>query len=89
MDRAALDGKKFNHVPLDLHVGSIAIQRFIEKKQPYLTLHGHIHESTRLTGNWQEKIGNTFCFNAATELPDLAIVSFPLASPESAKRELF
>lgn len=44
LDRAALDGHKVDHAPLDVHVGSIAIQRFIEDRQPLLTLHGHIHE---------------------------------------------
>jgi len=29
LDRAALDGKMVDHVPLDVHIGSIAIQRFI------------------------------------------------------------
>ena len=42
-----------DHVPLDVHVGSIAIRRFIEARQPRLTLHGHVHESARLTGSWQ------------------------------------
>ena len=57
LDRAALDGMMVDHVPLDLHVGSIAIRRFIEERQPLITLHGHIHESTRLTGSWREQIG--------------------------------
>ena len=48
LDRAALDGKMVDHVPLDLHVGSIAVRRFIEARHPLLTLHGHIHESPRL-----------------------------------------
>ena len=50
LDRAALDGKSVDHVPLDLHIGSIAIRRFIEARQPLITLHGHVHESARLTG---------------------------------------
>ena len=33
LDRAALDEKTYEHVPLDVHVGSIA-QRFIEERQP-------------------------------------------------------
>jgi len=37
-----------------LAVGSIAVRRFIEERQPLLTLHGHIHESARLTGDWRE-----------------------------------
>ena len=51
LDRAALDGKKVNYVDLDVHVGSIAVRRFIESRQPLLTLHGHIHESARITGS--------------------------------------
>jgi len=50
LDRAALDGVIVEHVPLDVHVGSIAIRRFIEERQPLVTLHGHVHESVRLDG---------------------------------------
>jgi len=50
LDRAGLDGKFFEHVPLDVHVGSIAVERFIKDRQPMITLHGHIHESTSITG---------------------------------------
>jgi len=76
LDRAGLDGKMIDHVPMDVHVGSIAVKRFIEERQPMLTLHGHIHESARLTGFWQEKIGNTVAFNAAHDGPELCIVKF-------------
>jgi Icc-related predicted phosphoesterase len=31
LDRAALDGKMYEHVALDVHVGSIAVGRFIER----------------------------------------------------------
>ncbi len=88
LDRAALDGKMFENVPLDVHLGSIAIQRFIEEKQPLITLHGHIHESTRLTGYWSEQSGKTFSFNAATDSPELSIVKFYLQDPGTAKRVL-
>ena len=76
LDRAALDGKMFDHVPLDVNVGSIAIRRFIENKQPLLTLHGHIHESSEITGFWSDKIGNTVLFSAAYNKPELAVVKF-------------
>ena len=59
LDRAALDEKMIDYVPPDVHVGSIAIQRFIEERQPGLTLHGHVHESARLTGQWQQRFGRT------------------------------
>ena len=88
LDRADLDGLTIDHVPLDVHVGSIAVQRFIEKRQPRLTLHGHIHESARLTGSWRDKIGDTVCLTAAHGGPELALVQFDLDQPEKAVREL-
>lgn len=88
LDRAALDGKMYEHVPLDLHVGSIAVSRFIEERQPLLTLHGHVHESTRLTGEWKIRIGKTCCINGAHDGPELALVRFDLESPWEATREL-
>lgn len=88
IDRAALDGKMVDHIPLDVHVGSIAVQRFIEARQPLLTLHGHIHESARLTGSWRDRIGETHVFSAAHDGPELALVRFDLDRPEDATREL-
>jgi Icc-related predicted phosphoesterase len=86
LDRAALDGQTFDHVPLDVHVGSIAIQRFIEEKQPFLTLHGHIHESSRIMGDWKQKSGKTWMFTAAYEFPKLAIIKFNLQNLDKAER---
>ena len=88
LDRAALDGKMIDHVPLDLHVGSIAVRRFIEERQPMLTMHGHIHESTRLTGAWMDRIGRTVMFNAAHDGPELSLIRFDLEKPEEAERSL-
>jgi Icc-related predicted phosphoesterase len=88
LDRAALDGRMFDHVPLDLHVGSIAVRRFIEQRQPLLTLHGHIHESARITGHWKFQIGRTVCINAAHDGIELSLVRFDPAAPEKASREL-
>lgn len=88
LDRAALDGKCQEHVPLDVHVGSIAIRRFIEQRQPLLTLHGHVHEAARLSGEWKIQIGRTVCINAAHDGPELALVRFDLESPQYARREL-
>jgi uncharacterized protein len=88
LDRAALDNRLVEGVPLDVHVGSIAIQRFIQKRQPLITLHGHVHESARITGFWQEKIGRTHAFSAAHDGPELAIVCFDPANPENAIRRL-
>ncbi|MFC1790962.1 metallophosphoesterase [Gemmatimonadota bacterium] len=88
LDRAALDGKSVDYVPLDLHVGSIAVRRFIEERQPMVTLHGHIHESPRLTGSWKDRLGRTHLFSAAHDGPELALVRIDLEYPEQATRTL-
>jgi len=88
LDRAATDGKMVDHVPLDLHVGSVAIRRFIAARQPLLTLHGHIHESARITGAWRDRIGSTWMFSAAHDGPELCLVSFSLSRLDEARRDL-
>ena len=88
LDRAALDGKMIDYVPLDVNVGSIAIQRFIKDRQPLLTLHGHIHEASRLSGSWHDRIGRTRMFTAAYDGPQLALVRFDPGNPDQATRQL-
>lgn len=88
LDRAALDGVMVEHVQVDVHVGSIAIRRFIETRRPALTLHGHVHESARLTGAWRDRIGATVMLSAAHDGPELALVRFDLEDPSGATREL-
>lgn len=48
-----------------VNVGSISVRKAIEKYQPLLGLHGHIHESKAV-----EKIGNTICINPGSEYAD-------------------
>ena len=43
-------------------VGSLAVRHCIEKYQPLLSLHGHIHESRSA-----QKIGRTMCINPGSE----------------------
>jgi Icc-related predicted phosphoesterase len=88
LDRAALDGRSVDHVPFDVHIGSIAVRRFIEERQPLLTLHGHAHESARIVGSWQERLGRTIAVSAAHDGPELALVRFDLESPDRAVRDL-
>lgn len=45
-----------------ISAGSIAVRKAIEKYQPLLGLHGHIHES-----RGAEKIGRTLCLNPGSE----------------------
>jgi uncharacterized protein len=88
LDRADLEGKMIENAPVDVNVGSIAIKKFIEEKQPLLTLHGHIHESSRLTGYWKDKIGRTLCLSAAIDTRELAIIKFNLDEIDKVVRVL-
>jgi Icc-related predicted phosphoesterase len=70
------------------HVGSAAIRRIIEEKQPYLTLHGHVHETVEVSGDFMEKIGKTISMAAGNDNlnANLAIIEFNLYKSEEAKR---
>lgn len=88
LDRAALDGKFIDSAPVDVFVGSIAIKDLIEEKQPYITMHGHIHESAGITGEWKDKIGSTVLFTGAHDGNELSVVKFDLEKPDKAVRIL-
>lgn len=88
LDRAALDGRTVDHAPVGVHVGSIAMRRFIESRQPLLTLHGHVHESARITGRWRDRLGRTHMLSAAHDGSELALVGFDLEDLEHAWREV-
>lgn len=53
------------------HIGSTAVRKFIEKTQPRLTLHGHIHESPQVTGEVIDRIGKTVCVNQGSSRDEL------------------
>jgi uncharacterized protein len=86
LDKAALDGVTVDGNPIDAHVGSEAIKQFIEMRKPKVTLHGHIHESSRLTGSWKEISGKTVSMTAAFEGPGQAVIRFNYSDPENAQR---
>ena len=88
LDRASLDGQVVDHVPRDVHVGSVAVRRFIESRRPRLALHGHVHEAARLTGVWRERLGTTWILSAAHDGPELALVRFDPRRIEDATRDL-
>ncbi len=43
--------------------GSRSIKTFIEENRPFLTLHGHIHESPELSRAYVQRIGETLSIN--------------------------
>ena len=88
LDRAALDGKMIDYAPLDVHIGSIAIREFIIRRQPHISIHGHVHESTSITGSWQDTLGKTVMFNSSAILPKMALIRFDLENPEMSLREI-
>lgn len=88
LDRADNDGKMIDWAPLPLHVGSFAIKRFIQKTQPLVTLHGHIHMSARIMGTFKDLIGKTHAFSGAHEGKELALVRFDTDNLEGATRVL-
>jgi Icc-related predicted phosphoesterase len=59
-------------------IGSRAIRDFVEKYQPYLTLHGHIHESSEISGTYLDRIGKTTCINPGQSTEELYAVVFEL-----------
>lgn len=61
---------KLDVITTGVHVGSKAVRGFIEKEQPLLTLHGHIHESPQMSGSWKDKIGDTTCINVGSSYPE-------------------
>ncbi len=52
-------------------VGSKAVKRMIEKYQPFLGLHGHIHEASGSI-----KIGKTYCVNPGSEYAEGILRAF-------------
>jgi uncharacterized protein len=51
-----------NGAPNDIPVGSTAVRELIERYQPMLSLHGHIHES-----RGEARIGRTLAINSGSE----------------------
>ncbi len=68
--------------------GSRSIKRFIEKNQPLLTLHGHIHEAPELSGTYVNRIGITLSVNpgqrigTTKNISKLHVVTFEMERAE-------
>ncbi|MEE9443207.1 MAG: hypothetical protein V3V99_11145 [candidate division Zixibacteria bacterium] len=53
------------------HVGSTAVRKALEKYQPMIGLHGHVHESAGI-----DKIGRTVCFNPGSDYSSGTLTGF-------------
>lgn len=69
-------------------VGSQAIYDFLLKKQPMLALHGHIHESSEVSGKWMAQLGTTICIQPGQPLDKLSYVEIEISSEEEMKFRL-
>jgi len=67
-------------------VGSHAVRAFIERHQPPLTLHGHIHESPMVSGSFVDRIGQTLCVNPGQTAERLHAVIFDTKDPYATMR---
>lgn len=60
----------------DLDIGSVDLYEFLKKRQPLLSLHGHIHESPDTKkGKWINQIHHTTCIQPGqTELHEKKLI---------------
>lgn len=82
-----------DNTPLDIiatgaHVGSMALRCFIDKHQPYLMLHGHIHETVKMSGKFKYEIGDTLCLTSGNHNigESLAVLVFEIGKEKEVKR---
>jgi len=72
------------------HVGSMAVRLFIEEHQPYLTLHGHIHETVAVSGDFKEIMGDSTSLSAGNDDfgNDLSILTFDVYDLRTVERRV-
>jgi len=63
-------------------IGSRAVRAFIEHLQPRCALHGHVHESPQVTGDYRQQLGQTWCINPGQEHERLHAVLFDARQPD-------
>jgi Icc-related predicted phosphoesterase len=64
------------------HIGSGALRDFLKRSRAPVSLHGHIHESPKMSGSISDRIGRTFGVNPGESLHELQAVSLDLRKPE-------
>lgn len=67
-------------------VGSAATLRFLERRQPLLSLHGHIHESPEECGVWKTSVGRTVVIQPGQSTAGLTVVLGDLETMEFERR---
>jgi hypothetical protein len=68
--------------------GSKAVYDFLQRTQPLLSLHGHIHESPDISGVWKSNIGRTICIQPGQKSAQLCYVVIDLDKMEFERKIL-
>jgi Icc-related predicted phosphoesterase len=76
-------------LPRGEHIGSQAVRRWIERRQPLLTLHGHIHESPRISGGFCDTIGVTRVVNPGSDKRRPQLVFIDLENLDGMEHSIF
>lgn len=71
LDHSTTDRYRYEGLKMDKHLGSISIRNFIESAQPLVSLHGHIHESTSISGRYDDRLNRSLCLNGAFHLENV------------------
>ncbi len=78
---------KLDRLPhLDAPIGSRAVRKFIETRSPICALHGHVHESPQVTGDYHDWVGQTLCINPGQTDDRLCAVLFDAERPRETLR---
>lgn len=75
-------GTRLDQLPGVEHpIGSRAVRAFIERTRPYLSLHGHVHESPQKSGSILDRVGDVACVNPGQSNDRLHAVLFDCERP--------
>jgi len=70
------------------HVGSQAVRQFLERRQPILSLHGHLHESPIVSGHISQRYGKCLAVNPGQSLDRLCAVRWHSEKPDEIEHSL-
>lgn len=71
------------------HIGIRALRRWIERRQPLLTMHGHIHESPWVSGKFCQRLGATTIVNAGCDYERPHLIFVDLSNPAEIEHSIY
>lgn len=70
------------------HVGSHAVRNFLERRQPILSLHGHLHESPIVSGHISHRFEKCLAVNPGQSLDQLCAIRWHSDTPDEIEHSL-